>query len=69
MPDVLVPRAAVGVKPRAVVVALQPAQEPERDREVEGLGGLGYVTVTGVIVTVIVTLVVRLPESVTTIVV
>jgi hypothetical protein len=66
VPHVLVPRLAVRVKPRAVVVLLQPAQKPERSCNVERIGDFArYVTVTGVSVTVIVTLVLRLPESFT----
>jgi hypothetical protein len=70
VPHVLVPRSAVGVKPRAVIVPLQPEQKPKRDREIERVRASGgYVTVTGVIVTVTVTVVLRLPVSFTRIVV
>jgi hypothetical protein len=70
LPNVLVPRRAVRVKPRAVVVPLQTSQEAERHREVERIGlHRRYVTVTGVIVTVTVTVVLRFPESLTRIVV
>jgi hypothetical protein len=70
VPDLLVPRRTVGVKPGPVVVPLQTSQEAERHREVERIGSRRrYVTVTGVIVTVTVTLVLRFPESFTRIVV
>jgi hypothetical protein len=38
MAHVLVPRGAIGVEPRAIVVLLQPAQEVEGNLQIERVG-------------------------------